>query len=400
MRSSSFFSMFVGMVMLLGLGCTRTDAPPSAEATHPAVNSATSARPTEPEHEGLPTRIRLDPSVVAAAKIKTLAVSRESLSASLELSGEIISDPDKTARVAAVVPGRIESVNFKEGQLVKKGDVLVVIKVPELGKTKAAFAATTAKAVAARTNAERLHALAEKRLAANQEVVAAQAEAEALEAESRAAGEQLRALGAGTAGGVTGSQLAVRAQVTGLVVARDAIVGQPVATDQILATIADLDEVWFVCHVFEKNLSQLKLGAAAEIQLNAYPKERFLGNVEYLGKQVDPAARTITARIRLTNRDELLRLGLFGVARVSTGQVNPAEKALVLPRSAIVEIGDHPVVFVREANGDFLVHQVVLGESVLGKVQVMNGLREGEQVVVEGTFTLKSSVLKSSFGSE
>lgn len=392
----------VFIVLALVTGCSRNKEPEKKEKDEkvkvaPATSSA--AHVDEDEHKGLPTRVRLDPAVIVDAKIKTAPVVREVLAATIDLPGELSSDPNKTARLTALVPGRIEAVNFNEGQTVKKGDVLIVIKVPELGKAKAAFAATAAKAAAARTNADRLQSLAEKRLAANQEVLAAKAEADALDAEARAAEEQLRALGTATTGAV-GSQLALRAPVAGAVVARDAVVGQAVTADQTLATIADLGEVWFLGRVFEKTLGQVRVGSPAEVQLNAYPKERFTGSVEYLGKQIDPTARTVVARIRLTNRGELLRLGLFGVARVGTAEESKKTPVLVVPRSAVTEIGHKPVVFVKQPDGDFDLHEVVLGEGALGKVEIVNGLREGEEAVVEGVFTLKSAVLKSTFGEE
>ena len=380
--------------------CNEHASPQTERVERPRAPTATNHH-DEPAHEALPRRVRLDPQVIIDAEIKTLAVTRESLAATLELPGEISFDPDRTARVSALVGGRIESVHFKEGQRVDKGALLAIIKVPELGKAKAAYTSTAAKAAAARSNADRLQALAQQRLAATQEVLAATAEADALESEARAAQEQLQALGTAASDSTRASQLSLLAPIKGDVVARDAVVGQPVAPDQIIATIADLSEVWFLGRVFEKNLGQVHVGALVEIQLNAYPREKFSGSVEYLGKQVDPTARAVTARIRMTNRADLLRIGLFGVARVATGAA-PADTrpAIVVPRSAITEIGNKPVVFVRQPDGDFDVHEIVLGDGALGKVQVLNGLRDGEQVVVDGVFTLKSAVLKSTFGEE
>lgn len=393
----------LGLFCCIGLACPRNPEP-EGTAGDTEVNEAVApkteeAHADEGEHEELPTRVRLDPDVVKAAQIETAPVAREVLASTLDLPGELASDPDKTAKVSALVPGRIEAVHFKEGETVKKGALLILLQVPELGKVKATYTAISAKAAAARTNAGRLQALADKRLAANQEVLTASAEADALEAEARAAREQLAALGTGSQMSA-GSTLALRAPVGGLIVSRDAVVGQPVAAEQMLATIADLSEVWFLGSVFEKNLAQVRLGAPAEIQLNAYPDERFSGSVEYLSRQIDPVARTITARIRLTNRDDLLRLGLFGVARVATGEESKKAGVLVVPRSAVTEIAQKPVVFVRQPDGDFDLHEVVLGGSGLGKVEVVSGLREGEQVVKSGVFTLKSAVLKSTFGED
>jgi len=385
----------LGLVALLG--CSRKEAP----VAKPAASSSAPDHNDEPGHETLPTRVRLDPVVVTDAKIKTAPVLREVLAATLDLPGEVSSDPDKTARVSALSSGRIESIAFKEGQPVKKGDVLAVIKVPELGKAKAAYTSTSARAVAARSNADRLQALSEKRLAARQEVLGAKAEADALEAEARAAEEQLLALGTGASGTAGGSLLSLRAPVDGIVVSRDALVGQPVTSNQMIATIADLSEVWFLGRVFENSLGQIHVGAPAEIRLNAYPKESFNGKVEYLGQQIDPSARTVVARIRINNRSNLLRLGLFGIARVGTGELTTTKPlSIVVLRSAVTEVANKPVVFVRQPDGDFDLHDVTLGESALGKVQILSGLREGEQLVVEGVFTLKSAVLKSTIGEE
>jgi cobalt-zinc-cadmium efflux system membrane fusion protein len=140
--------------------------------------------------------------------------------------------------------------------------------------------------------------------------------------------------------------------------------------------------------------------AAAEVELNAYPKERFEGRVALLGRQVDPVARTVVARIPLGNRQDLLRLGLFGTARISGGEVPRAAPALVVQRSAVTEIGGRSVLFVRHPDDHFELHDVVLGRAALGKVEVLSGLREGEQVVIDGVFTLKSLVLKSTIAEE
>lgn len=393
-----------GLPLLLVLslfldGCPKApknEARPAAPKTEEKADA--SAHRDEPEHEDLPKRVRLAKDVIADAKIQTAPVTKEVLAVTLTLPGEISADPDKSARVSSAVAGRLVDVRFKEGSAVKKGDVLAVVRVPEIGRVRSAYNGTAARATSARVNADRLAPLAEKGLASKQDALAAKAEADALEAEARALNEQLGALGMGTSGG--GSDLVLRAPVAGIVVVRDAMVGQPVTTEQTIATIADLSEAWFLARVFEKDLGRLEAGARADVQLNAYPKERFAGSVEYLGRQIDPVARTVTARIRLANRRDLLRIGLFGNARVATGEEATKAPRLVILRTAIADIGGKPVVFVRHADDDFELHEVVVGESALEKVEILSGLREGEQVVVEGVFTLKSVVLKGTIAEE
>jgi cobalt-zinc-cadmium efflux system membrane fusion protein len=326
-------------------------------------------------------------------------VRREVLPSTLALPGEVAADPDKSARVSSPIPGRIESVRFQEGDNVKQGALLATIAVPDLGKLRAEQASATARAAAARSNAERLRQLLEQRLTAEQTYRDALAQAEALELEARAAGQHLLALGL-TQARANPSQLSLRAPLAGVVVSRNAVIGQPVVADEVLAEIIDLSEVWFLGRVFEKDLGRLKLHAPSEVELNAYPRERFEGVVEYIGQRVDSVARTVTARIRLKNRSDRLRVGLFGNAYVALDEAAQPEPTLVVPRGALTEVGHEQVVFVQHPDGDFELHEVVLGRAAAGKVEVVSGLREGERVVDQGVFTLKSAVLKSTFAEE
>src|SRR6185436_4935536 len=147
----------------------------------------------------------------------------------------------------------------------------------------------------------------------------AQAEAEALEAEVAAARQTLAAFGPGAAaaqGGV--ARLTLRAPLAGFVLSRDAVPGQTVGAEHVVAVIGDLSHLYFLGRLFEKDLARVKVGARAEVRLNAYPAEVFEGRIETIGRQLDPAARTVIARVLVENRADLLKVGLFGAARVVT----------------------------------------------------------------------------------
>ena len=374
---------------------SKTETPRVAASEHEAEGDA---HADEPKHEELPRRVHLTKQVIEDAKIKSVRATKEVLAETLLLPGEIVTDPDRTARVSTPAAGRLVRVGFREGSTVKKGDVLGAVRVTDVSKVRSAQNGAVAKAAAARANAERLQSLADKGLAAKQEALSARAESDALEAEARGLGEELGVLGLSATG--SGSEIALRAAVSGVVIARDAVVGQPVTAEQTIATIADLSEVWFLGRVFEKDLGRLNVGAKADVLLNGYPKERFEGFVEYIGKQLDPTARTVTARIRLQNRNDLLRIGLFGSARVAVLEEPVKGAVLVVPLTAVTEIGGKSVVFVHHEDDDFELHEVVVGESSLGKVEIASGLREGEDVVFDGVFTLKSAVLKSTLAED
>jgi cobalt-zinc-cadmium efflux system membrane fusion protein len=385
----------IAVLLVLAGGCKRDKAPSAEPRTESAVPSASA--PDHEPHEELPRRIELSKKVMTDAKLQFAAVRREPLSETLSLPGEIAANPDQLARISSPAAGRIEAVRFKEGIDVKKGDVLVVLRVPEIGKVRSTFAATDAKARAARANAGRLRGLVDKRLASEQEALDAEAEAQSLEVEARSLNEQLGALGAAASGAFA---ITLKAPLSGRVIGRDAVVGQPVSSEQTLGTIAALDEVWFLGRVFEKDLGRVQVGANVEVALNAYPDQRFEGAVEYIGDQVDPSARTVTARVRLRNRQGMLKVGLFGTAQVELASGSAAPARLVVPRSAVTEVADKTVVFVKEGDAAFAMHDVTLGRAAPGRVEVLEGLHDGEVVVSEGAFTLKSITLKGSFAEE
>lgn len=380
-------------LLLLSLACGRDRSEAPAPTATPA---AAAEHRDEPEHEELPRRVRLSDQVISQAKLRTEPATKEVLAITVTLPGEIAVDPDKNARLSSPVAGQLSRVAFQEGSSVKRGELLASLRIPDLSRLRAEQASARSKAGSTRANAARLEELAAKGLAARQEAIEARAQAEALEAEERAATEQLRLLGSGANGG---PELALRAPISGVIISRSAVVGQPVRAEDVIADIADLSEVWFLGRVFEKDLERVRVGAAAEVELNAFPQRHFSGAIEYVGRQIDPIARTVTARVRLRNPDGALRLGLFGTAHVSSGS-EQSEPVLVTARSAVTEISGKPVVFVRQPDGDFELHEVSLGESSLGRVRVLSGLREGEAVVVDGVFTLKSSVLRGSLAEE
>lgn len=383
--------------LLLACGPAATPAP---APNHADEHGHADEHDDEPAHAAPPRRVRLSPEVLRDAGVADTPVVREALTETIQVVGEVAADPDRSAEVAARVAGTLEAVHFLEGDAVQAGQLLATIRAPGLGSLRADLAALQARAAAARSNLGRLEALAGRNMATQQELATARAEAAALAAEASAAGQRLKALGLGSAGGNV--VFSLRAPIAGLVTHRGVNRGQAVTPETTVATLVNLDEAWFLARVFEHHVGQVRVGAAAEVALNAYPDQRFAGTVVNLAHQVDPATRTLTARVALTNRDDLLRLGLFGAAIIAVppGPLDPAEPPLVVPRSAVTEVHERPVVFVRHADDDFELHEVVLGASAPGKVAVLHGLREGERVVSAGVFTLKSVLLRASFAED
>ena len=372
-----------------------------------AVCAASCKKPPPPRGDDPPDSARASgPGTVHVAtgvqddaKIRVERVTSEVLGASVELPGEIASQSDRTARVSSPVAGRLDAIRFGEGERVKKGETLAVLRVPDLGRIRGALAAADAKARAARADATRTRTLADKQLATEQAALDTEAAAAAFEAEAAALREQLSAMGIAAQGG-SGHQLVLRAPVEGVVVSRDAVVGQPLRSDQTIATLADLSSVWFVGRVFERDLPLVEVGAIADVALTAVPGRRFQGRVDLVSRALDPGTRSASVRIPLENAEGAMRIGMTGTVRVRSFDGGPGAPVFTVPRAAVADLVGRRVVFVRTASEEFAIRDVETGGTAGGRVEIRRGLTDGDEIVVDGVFTVKSIALKSSFAEE
>ena len=132
----------------------------------------------------------------------------------------------------------------------------------------------------------------------------------------------------------------------------------------------DQHQVYFLGRLFEKDLAKVKMGASTDVRLNAYPSEVFEGTIETIGRQIDPSARTVTARILVRNHGDLVKVGLFGTARVVVGSADARTKRVVVRNAAVTRVANKDVVFVRQPDGDFELHPVTLGRAAAGQIDV------------------------------
>lgn len=396
-------------LVLLIFGCNRSTPAPEGEGEHGEEHGEEHGHEHGEEgaeehgeghgHDELPTRVELSERVITEASIVTEPAKRQVVAPVLIATGHVEADPGRSAQVPAKVAGVIQDVLFREGDIVKEGAVLATVRAPGLGGLRADLASLQARAVSAQSNRTRLEALSERGMASQQELAAARAEATALDAEGRAAKQRLQALGVASTGNA--SVFSLRAPIAGSITHRAVLPGQAVTPESSVATIVSIDRAWFVARIFEHMLAKVRVGAVAEVQLNAYPDHPFLGTIEHLAATVDAEAQTVVARIPIENREDILRIGLFGSARIATtdphAQPTPV---LAVSRDSVIDVAGKPAVFVRGEGGTFELHEVVLGTSGPGVVEILSGLQEGELVVTRGAWTLKSVLLKGTFGED
>src|SRR5208283_4247390 len=152
--------------------------------------------------------------------------------------------------------------------------------------------------------------------------------------------------------------LTVYAPASGYVTERNAFPKQHVTSDTVLYTLADLSSVWVVADVFEYEAAGVRLGQAATLTLDYLPGRTFYGRVSYILPDVDPASRTLKARIAFDNPGELLKPDMYGQVEIRTG----GARRLMAPESAVLDSGDRQVVYVDLGNGNLQPRPVRVGE--------------------------------------
>jgi cobalt-zinc-cadmium efflux system membrane fusion protein len=143
------------------------------------------------------------------------------------------------------------------------------------------------------------------------------------------------------------------------------------------------------------DLALFRLHHVRHVPLDALPQHEFSGSITWIASEVDAKTRTVAARAEVANRENLLRSEQFARATI---RVAEGGDALVVPREAVQRLGDDWVVFVRTGDGLYEPRLVSLGRSDRERIEVSDGVRDGDAVVTEGAFLLKTELSRESIG--
>lgn len=325
-------------------------------------------------HEG--GRLVVPAASPLRGSLAVAGVRAQTVSAPFVLPAAVEADPARLVKILTPLAGRIVRIDKQLGEPVKAGDVLFTIDSADLaqatGDARKAHAALT---LAAR-NLERQQALDKAGIAATHDLEQARNDDEQAASEAARADARLAQLGAR---GTDGRLLAVRAPISGHVVDVSAATGGYWNdTNAPLMTVADLSELFVTANAQEKDLAQLYTGQAVSIKLDAY-SQPLQAEVRFIGEMLDPDTRTVKVRTPFANADGRLKPGMFAQA---TFFARPHD-GLLVPMTAVVQSGFESRVFVEAAPWQFVPRTVVLGAQVGDQVEVVSGLKAGEQVVVK-----------------
>jgi cobalt-zinc-cadmium efflux system membrane fusion protein len=345
--------------------------------------------------------LALDPEMLSDSGVELAVAGPGIVEITAELPGEVHLDQDRMAHVSSRVGGVAIEVHKSLGDAVQAGELLAVLESRELADSKAAYLAGRERLALAEATASREQRLWQQRVSAEQDYLDARVALAEARIELRASEQKLRALGLGDNDlqqvveeeDSTLTHYRILAPFAGEVIDKHLTLGETVAAETTVFTVADLDQVWIDLQVFQKDLGAVRAGQDVRIFTNH--ASELQTTIDLVQPLVGETTRTALARIVAGNRDGMWHPGCFVTALVVTETV---EVPVRVPRSALIRLEDGDmVVFVEDEHG-LEPRPVTTGRSDHDHVEVTGGLQPGEHYVARGAFALKAELGKGSFG--
>jgi membrane fusion protein, heavy metal efflux system len=323
--------------------------------------------------------------------VQVLKVLPVTLGRKLRLTGTVAYNAFRTTPVITQVSGPVSRIAVVPGQQVHQGEVMLYVASPDYSQLRTNY-----------LKAKDAYSLAEKAFARAKDLyqhkaIAEQILEQAESADVQASGDLVAAQSALKVLGISDPdallrappsfEVPVKAPISGLVVEQDVSAGQLIqpGTTQCFM-ISDTSSVWVFVNVYQKDLPYIRVGDSVTIQTDAYP-DLFHGRITYVAASLDPATRTLQARIDTSNPNQKLKKDMFVVASVEAGAIR---NAIALPDAAILRDSENqPFVYVETSSNQFGRRSVTLGEGSNGQTEITGGLKPGEQVIGDGSLFLQ-----------
>ena len=331
-------------------------------------------------------QIKISVEKVQKLGVKTVAAALRQLTQTVRAVGRIEPNERRVYTIAPKFEGWVETLHVNAvGDVVKPGQPLFEVYSPELVSTQREYLIAS----------KGLPALQD---AAPQATSGMQALAQASMMRLQNWGISDRELQQLRTTGEVKRKLVYRSPVLGVVLEKPALQGMRFMPGDMMYRIADLSTVWVMADVFEQHIALVRAGQSAVVRLDAYPGREFKAQVAYIYPTLNELTRTIPLRLELSNKDGLLRPGMYAQVELQT----TANKisTVTVPDSAVIHNGQRTIVLVELGEGRYEARTVKLGRHSDDDIEVLEGIAEGEKVVVSANFLIDAeSNLKAAIGS-
>jgi membrane fusion protein, heavy metal efflux system len=390
------------IITVAGSGCKK------GEGAKEKAPSSTIEKGQERGEKKVPGFVTLSPEKLLAAGIETKQVNPEQLLALISATAVIEFNGDRLSKVSPRVSGRVAKLVASQGDRVKAGQPLAYLDSVELDQAWSDYVKARGKVELTKKNLAREETLFEKKISPEKDVIKARQEMGEAEADLNLSVERFRLLGIDVTGmeqqknGNTGGGhplIPLTSAVSGAVVERMATPGEIVGPDKVLFTVADLSSLWAVIDIYENSLPLVHPGTSVKVSVSALPDSAFKGTIANVGDVVDEKSRTVKARVIVDNASGKLKPGMFATVSIEAKGLS-TEQMIAVPEDALLLDGTTRYVFVQTEPGVFARRDVAVGRNLGNRIEVTDGLKKDDLLVVKGAFVLKSELMKESLTGE
>jgi cobalt-zinc-cadmium efflux system membrane fusion protein len=326
------------------------------------------------------------------AHVQIVTVQPTTLTRTLRLTGAVAFNGFDTTPVITQVSGRVTRIVATPGQKVRRGEPLLYIASPDYSQLLSAYLKAKDSYHLADLNYARSKDLYDHHAMAERDLQAAESARTQAQADLGSSEQALRVVGINKPESMVGkpvsAEVPITAPIAGEAVERLVAPGQVIqaGTTQVF-TISNMNSVWVLANVYQKDLPYVRIGDVTTVTTDAYPGEVFRGKISYVAAALDPNTRTLQARIDVANPHEKLKKDMYVVAEVKAGTV---PNALAVPSAAVLRDSENqPFVYTLTGNNQFARRPVTIGESTEGKIRVTSGLTPGDRIVGDGSLFLQ-----------
>ena len=365
----------IGLFGLLTLGCekksdVKDEAPPSLKVEQAAdINTV---------HVDHPEQFPL------------IAATTQLTASTMNVTGQVQPDVTKVIPVISLASGRVVAIYAHIGDFVRKGQRLFTVRSTDIEGAYSDYRKAVADEALAKAQLNRTKLLYDKGAVSKSALEIAQDTEDKAIVDVETAEERLKLLGAKDLKQPSGA-IDIYSPASGVIIEQNIVQSAGVKTlDNApnLFTIANIDDVWIVCDVYENQLATLSVGQKADIHFSAFADKTVTGRISEIDPILDPTIRTAKVRVQVRNPG-FMKIGMFVTASFRSQKQEPR---VVVPASAIVHLHDLDFVYVAKQQGNFGLTKVVSGDMASGGMQVIqSGLQAGTQVATNA-LELQSTV--------
>jgi cobalt-zinc-cadmium efflux system membrane fusion protein len=336
--------------------------------------------------------------------LTTAVAEVKAMVGNMTVPAKLLPNQDFEANVGSLVQGRVREVFVNVGDFVKEGQELMHIEGLEVGEIKSNFIKAKAQLKYAEANYERQKTLLEQKVGSQKAFLETQSDHDKALAEFNAEDKRIHSIGltdddllkfvehaTTEKDGHSGGVLPIKSPIAGTVVERNVVIGQLVDASTTAFRIVNTSTLWADGQVYEKDVPKFSGKPEVTLTVTAFSGEEFRGKVIYVSPVVDEHSRTITIRASIPNRSGRLKPQMFGELHVPIGGTT---KGLIVPAECVQKDNVETYVLVATSDTTFERRSVSLGATVDSMVEVKDGIKPGERVVVKGSFQLKSELMK------